>query len=113
MTGASCLRQGTGCCSSCTKERTKEQEETVRQLARDFRWLVTEGYVTEFADGTLLLSPVTPSPKATSGKAKQKQKARNLTKSGPSEETQIKKEESSSILQLEDTEAKPCPNSES
>ena len=95
------------------EERTEEQEETVRQLARDFRWLVTEGYVTEFADGILLLSPVTPSPKATSGKAKQKQKARNLTKSGPSEETQIKKEESSSILQLEDTEAKPPANPES
>lgn len=53
-------------------KRTETQEKMVRQLARDLRWVVTEGYVTEFADGTLQLSPVasgaTPSTKKTSRK---------------------------------------------
>ncbi|MGF1448194.1 MAG: hypothetical protein ACFB20_02120 [Opitutales bacterium] len=45
---------------------TPEQKAKIRQLSSDLRWLVAEGYVTEFGDGTLFAPPVmaTPKPKA-------------------------------------------------
>ena len=48
--------------------RTEDQEEVVRQLARDLRWVVTEGYATEFANGTLVLPPVVAPRKASARK---------------------------------------------
>ena len=55
------------------EKRSEEQEEIVRQLARDFRWLVTEGYLTELPDGTLFLPPMKSSSRSNAGKAKHKQ----------------------------------------
>ena len=37
---------------------TPEETEKLQALARNIRWLVTEGYVTEFSDGRLLALPV-------------------------------------------------------
>jgi hypothetical protein len=38
-----------------------DQSERMRRMANDLRWLVTEGYVTEFSDGTFFAPPpVTP-----------------------------------------------------
>jgi hypothetical protein len=36
---------------------TPEQQETLRRMTMDLRWLVHEGYVTEFADGRLFAPP--------------------------------------------------------
>ena len=36
---------------------TPEEQERLRRLTMDLRWLVTEGYVTEFADGRLFAPP--------------------------------------------------------
>lgn len=38
---------------------TSEQQGQVRQLMLDLRWLVSEGYVTEFGNGTLIATPRT------------------------------------------------------
>ncbi|MGF1484451.1 MAG: hypothetical protein ACFBZ8_08805 [Opitutales bacterium] len=44
---------------------TPEQKAKLRQMSSDLRWLVAEGYVTEFGDGTLFAPPAvsTPAPK--------------------------------------------------
>ncbi len=42
---------------------TPEQKAKIRQLSSDLRWLVAEGYVTEFGDGTLFAPPVMAAPK--------------------------------------------------
>lgn len=42
---------------------TEEQEAAFRQLKVDLRWLVTEGYVTEYGDGRLYAPTVMPPPK--------------------------------------------------
>ena len=96
-----------------SEKRTEEQEESVRQLARDFRWLVREGYVTEFADGTLLLPSVAPSPSTSSGKAKKKQKTAKLEKSETNDEVLTETTETSSSIQQDDIEEKPPENSDS
>lgn len=43
-------------------EATPEQKQ-ISQLFADLRWLVTEGYVTEFGDGRLFANPPAPEPK--------------------------------------------------
>ena len=95
-----------------SEKRTKEQEKSVRQLARDFRWLVREGYVTEFADGTLLLPPVAPSSPTPSVKTKKKQKPTNSKKSVTSYEILPEVAETSSSIQQDDMEEKPPENSD-
>ncbi len=47
-------------------ELTKEQEEQVNALSVDFKWLLNEGYVSEYADGTVIAHP----PKSAVSKAK-------------------------------------------
>ncbi len=37
-----------------------EREKVLNQLARDLRWLITEGYVSEFGDGSLFAQPMLP-----------------------------------------------------
>lgn len=38
-------------------EKTKEQQALIRQLMLDLRWLVSEGYVTEYGNGALFIPP--------------------------------------------------------
>lgn len=73
--------------------RTKEQEEVVRQLARDLRWVVTEGYATEFADGTLVLPPVVAPRKASTKKASAKKSTNKRDESTESETLPCKETE--------------------
>ncbi|MFP4261659.1 MAG: hypothetical protein ACLFS1_11350 [Opitutales bacterium] len=42
---------------------TEAEQAKLRQLMLDLRWLITEGYVTEYGDGTLFTPPPIPSPK--------------------------------------------------
>jgi hypothetical protein len=42
---------------------SKEEELKLRQLMLDLRWLITEGYVTEYGDGRLFAPPPMPLPK--------------------------------------------------
>jgi hypothetical protein len=39
-----------------------EQKETLKRMAMDLRWLVSEGYVAEFSDGRLFAAPAAPEP---------------------------------------------------
>ncbi|MBL4575999.1 MAG: hypothetical protein JKY51_07865 [Opitutaceae bacterium] len=39
-----------------------EQAETLKKMVMDLRWLITEGYVTEFANGTLFAPPALTHP---------------------------------------------------
>ena len=41
-----------------------EDQPRVKRMNLDLRWLVTEGYVTEFIDGSLFAAPPLPDPKA-------------------------------------------------
>ena len=40
-----------------SKQQTPEEEAALRKLLTDLRWLVTEGYVTEYSDGRLFAPP--------------------------------------------------------
>ena len=44
-------------------EMTEEAQRRVKRMHADLRWLVTEGYVTEFIDGSVFASPPLPEPK--------------------------------------------------
>ncbi len=43
--------------TSFTPEEREEADKQLRQLGRDLLWLKSEGYVSEFSDGTLLVQP--------------------------------------------------------
>ena len=44
-------------------ELTADQQAKLNQLMLDLRWLITEGYVTEYGDGKLFAAPPMPEPK--------------------------------------------------
>lgn len=44
-------------------ELSEAEEKKLRQLMLDLRWLITEGYVTEYGDGRLFAPPPMPEPK--------------------------------------------------
>ncbi len=44
-------------------ELTADQQKVLNQLMLDLRWLITEGYVTEYGDGRLFAPPPMPEPK--------------------------------------------------
>jgi hypothetical protein len=60
-----------------TVELSEADAAKLKQLKLDLRWLVTEGYVTEYGDGRLLAPPVVPDPKP---KVAEKPKAVNPPK---------------------------------
>ena len=47
-----------------TPAYTPEQQQQLRELVINLRWLVMEGYVIEFGDGKLFAPPALPAPKA-------------------------------------------------
>lgn len=51
-------------------ELTEEQQAKLNQLMLDLRWLITEGYVTEYGDGKLYAAPPLPEAKPKEPKAK-------------------------------------------
>ena len=44
-------------------ELSEEEQKKLNQLMLDLRWLITEGYVTEYGDGKLFAPPAMPEPK--------------------------------------------------
>lgn len=52
-------------------ELSKEEEAQLRQLMLDLRWLITEGYVTEYGDGRLFAPPPMPEAKPKEAKPKE------------------------------------------
>jgi hypothetical protein len=50
-------------------ELSKEDQKKLRQLMLDLRWLITEGYVTEYGDGRLFAPPPMPDAKPKEPKA--------------------------------------------
>lgn len=53
-----------------TLELSAEEQERLKQLMLDLRWLIVEGYVTEYGDGRLFAAP--PLPEATAKQIAQK-----------------------------------------
>lgn len=51
-------------------ELTPEEQKRLNQLMIDLRWLITEGYVTEYGDGRLFAPPPMPEPKKESPETK-------------------------------------------
>jgi hypothetical protein len=51
-------------------ELSKEDEKKLGQLMLDLRWLITEGYVTEYGDGRLFAAPPMPEAKPKELKAR-------------------------------------------
>jgi hypothetical protein len=50
-------------------ELSEEDQKKLRQLMLDLRWLITEGYVTEYGDGRLFAPPPMPDAKPKEPKA--------------------------------------------
>ena len=50
-------------------ELSEEDQKKLRQLMLDLRWLITEGYVTEYGDGRLFAPPPMPEAKPKEPKA--------------------------------------------
>ncbi|MGC6425294.1 MAG: hypothetical protein ACON4O_09955 [Lentimonas sp.] len=48
---------------------TADEQTKLKQLMLDLRWLITEGYVTEYGDGKLFAAPPMPEPKKPVGEA--------------------------------------------
>ena len=90
-------------------ERTEEQEEMVRQLARDLRWVVTEGYVTEFADGTLLLAPVASTSRPSTKKPRRKRGKTIATEVVSGEETKTEENATAATAEPEKEVEKLSP----
>jgi hypothetical protein len=61
-------------------ELSKEAQAKLNQLMLDLRWLITEGYVTEYGDGRLYAAPPMPEPKKKEVKAPKVQAAKTEVK---------------------------------
>jgi hypothetical protein len=64
-------------------ELSAEDEKSLRQLMLDLRWLITEGYVTEYGDGRLFAAPPMPEPKAKEPKAPKKPEPKAIIEAEP------------------------------
>jgi hypothetical protein len=51
-------------------EQSKEDLKLLTQLMLDLKWLITEGYVTEYGEGHLFAPPPMPEPKSKDAKSK-------------------------------------------
>jgi hypothetical protein len=92
-------------------ERSKEQDASVRQLARDCRWLVAEGYLAEFTDGALLLPPLSTTSKSKPEKNKRRKKKNS--RSSESETADIISEDEPESASSDGSENKETSPSES
>lgn len=78
-------------------ELTKEEQAKLRQLMLDLRWLITEGYVTEYGDGKLFTPPpLPPAKKKSESETQLEAKSKTDPNSGPvpSSETEAPQKES-------------------
>ena len=81
-----------------------EDQPRVKRMNLDLRWLVTEGYVTEFIDGSLFAAPPLPDPKA---------KAPSESKSKPTAPEAVEDESSEPETETEvEPETEPVAESE-
>ena len=70
-----------------------EDSKRLKQLMMDLRWLVTEGYVTEYGDGRLFASPPMPKPK--NSKSSDARETENTTESETATDTGVEADSSS------------------
>lgn len=70
-----------------------EDSKRLKQLMMDLRWLVTEGYVTEYGDGRLFASPPMPKPK--NSKSSDARETENTTESETAMDTGVEADSSS------------------
>ncbi len=70
-------------------ELTADEQAKLNQLMLDLRWLITEGYVTEYGDGKLFAAPPMPEPKKKEPKpAAETQKVEAVKAEAPKEEVE-------------------------
>lgn len=67
-------------------ELSQEEQKKLGQLMLDLRWLITEGYVTEYGDGRLFAAPPMPEPKPKAAKKAPRSAAKPVTEA-PVEKT--------------------------
>jgi hypothetical protein len=101
-----------------------EDGKKLHQLMLDLRWLITEGYVTEYGDGRLFAAPPMPEPKPKEKKSKsvrstestkstEATKSTESTKSTEATEATEATESTKSTEAIEATEAVPGVSNES
>jgi len=93
-------------------ELSAEDEKKLRQLMIDLRWLITEGYVTEYGDGRLFAAPPMPEAKPKALKPKPATKPERELKSNTEAELQevTAQETSPEIVATEpEAQAEPLP----
>jgi hypothetical protein len=66
-------------------ELSEAEEKKLRQLMLDLRWLITEGYVTEYGDGRLFAPPPMPEPKEAKAKEAKPKQAKTEAQETPKE----------------------------
>ena len=77
------------------EEGEKESPEEIKQLVRDLRWLVREGYVTEYADGKLETRPALPEKEPSKAKTTTTGRAKNSSsETSESDESTISEQNS-------------------
>ena len=88
-----------------------EQQEKLKRLSIDLRWLVTEGYVTEFGDGRLFAPPPMAEPKAKSagGGEEEEHDSENFPEAPISAETPPPAGQSAEGTAKEEVAAEPEP----
>lgn len=87
---------------------TSEEQAKLRQLMLDLRWLITEGYVTEYGDGKLFTPPPMPPVKKAEPKPKTEPKSEPQVEPKPEPKTEPKPEpQASHPTAVEEAEDKP------
>lgn len=84
-----------------------EQASALKDLMQNLRWLISEGYVTEYANGQLFAPAPMPEPKAADEKPKADKEAK-AAESGSAEES-LKNESEPETQATPETEAAPEP----
>ncbi len=82
--------------ASVSDKANKEETVKITEVIRNVRWLITEGYVTEYSDGKLFVHP----------KAEVNNPAKSTTKESSNKKTSHSKEAKDSPIKAESTENK-------
>jgi hypothetical protein len=86
-------------------------DENVKRMSIDLRWLLSEGYVTEFSDGRLLAHPAAqpgqPEPQATEKETEVPERAESAAEAPGVEEAEPHPSEEAAVESADESEAQP------
>jgi hypothetical protein len=86
-------------------ELSAADQAKLRQLMLDLRWLITEGYVTEYGDGRLYTPPPMPPVKKAESKPAAKPAAKSVTPPSDTTESEVPAEAEASPSLSEDSDS--------